>query len=294
MTLRKILEHICQQILRFEFNSASVFGLSTFFFSNKCKSFVESKILNFYSGLLGFSFFVLYLRGILAFDGCIYEISYERAKCFVFVWNLLLSSSFFVLEVKNSSQACRIYNRGIVLSSKISNGHHQDEKKFKFLMKCSLRNSILLIGLLSVKVAKFFIISSTFTNVQKIVLPFMFLPSIIFILASNRLYVTTSSCLYLMIKISEKVKETAEVCHGLKRLEIFSVFSKRLLRDASKEILALSRNESSLHHLFVDYHKVNAKSILFIIGFFFVNTVREVIKQFAVTNIAFNWIFFVI
>jgi 7tm Chemosensory receptor len=279
MAWRTILQDVLLRIILLVHVAATVFGLTTFHYSKRHKSFVDSGFLNRYCKFMGLSFFVMYPFSFLSFVVDIQTGGVtELAKNSVFVGSWLLCTLIFANQTSYASETCELYNRAAALYADITNNQDNDNFKLRLSTKCVFKTCSLALGFLAVNICKFrrFAVERRLSLLQCVLFLYLFVPSFVMILASNRFYVATTFCLYLMMRINNSIGAAGEGYKGLKELRSISIFSRRALKMTSARINALAMSHAALHQLFVDFHAIYANKIVLILGFFFTNFVFEV------------------
>lgn len=280
--LHKVLLHI----VLVSYGFATAFGLTTFNYRRKNKSFVDSKALNRYCKFMGLLFFVLYPLSLLLllpdFDNKSRGVT-DLARNSVFIGNWLLCTLIFVSQTSCSIKSCSVYNRAGALYADIMknqyNSFYNDDIEFKlsYTTKCVLKTCFLAIGFFLVNITKFyFILEQNISPFQSFLFPFLFVPSFIMTLASNRFYVATTFCIYLLMKINSGIKAVDEGYRGISEMREMSVCWRNLSSMTAGRISRLERNYAELHQIFIDFNGMNAKYIGLILGFCFMNVVFEV------------------
>lgn len=281
MTWQRRLQDVLLQIILLVFHTTTVFGLTTFYYSQQHKSFVDSGFLNRYCKFMGLCFFVLYPFSCFSFVVDINEASgvTDRAKHIVFVGSWLLCTLIFANQTSFSSESCELYNRAAALCADITNNQSEsspndDDFKLHLSAKCVLKTCFLALGFLVVNLAKFLphAAESDFSPL----LLYLFVPSFVMIFTSNRFHVATTFCLYLMMRINNNIEAAGEGYRGLREMAKVSIFARRALVTTSARINALARSHAALHQLFIDFHAIYANNIVLILGFCFMNVVFEV------------------
>lgn len=289
MTWKEQLQSVLLHIVSILFNVGTVFGLTTFYYNEKHKSFIDSKFLIRYSKFVGLAFFVLYPLSVV-----IHLIDHnaktvgvtDLARNSVFIGTWLLCSLIIFNQTSNSTASCSLYNQAGALYIDITGNQckrsRNDDINFKLNLsaKCVLKTCFLALGFLLVNIGKFSFYFKARSSVWEIVLLiFLFVPSFVMILASNRFYAATTFCLYLIMQINNGIKAVDEGCRGLKVMGKISIFTRKmnLSRTVADKINISARNYAKLHQLFIDFNTIYAKYILLILGFCFTNIVLEVI-----------------
>jgi hypothetical protein len=279
MAWRTRVQDVLLRIILLVHGVATVFGLTTFHYSQRHKSFVDSGFLNRYCKFMGLSFFVMYPFSVFSFAVDIHQTSgvTELAKNSVFLGSWLLCTLIFANQTSYASETCELYNRAAALYFDITNNQANDNFKLRLSAKCVFKTCSLALGFLAVNIGKFHHFAGTrFSLLRCVLFPYLFVPSFVMILASNRFYVATTFCLYLMMRINNSIGAAGEGYRGLKELRRISIFSRRALKTTSARINALARSHAALHQLFIDFHAIYANKIVLILGFFFTNLVFEV------------------
>lgn len=284
MTWQKILQNIFVSSIFLIFNIATIFGLTTIYFSEKHKSFVESKFLTRYCKFMGFAFVVLYPVSILT---QLVDFEMERegvtgiVKNSVFVGNWLLCSLIFLNQTFYSTESCKLYNQaGALFLEIVKNqcGTFPDDVNFElsFSAKCVLKTCFLAVGFLFVNIGKFYFRIERMTTFEYVLFIYLFVPSFVMILASNRFYVATTFCLYLIMKINNSIKASGEGYRGIREMGKLSVLSKNLSSILVDSISRNAKSYANVHQLFIDFNSIYVKYIVSILGFCFMNVVFEV------------------
>jgi hypothetical protein len=152
-----------------------------------------------------------------------------------------------------------------------------DDTRFTFIAKCAAKTSLLLVGFVSINMVKFgYLVDETASVFDFILFSFLFVPSFIMTMASNRFYVATAYILYLITKNNNDIKAVDEGYRGICEMRKVSLFSRHLSKMAAARINFLAIIHADLHQLFVDFNLMYAKYIVLILGFCFVNIVFEV------------------
>src|SRR5690349_18947135 len=116
MTWKERFLSVSLQAIFLLFNIGTVFGLTTFYYSEKHKSFVDSKSLTRYCKFMALGFFVLYPTAIILLFGELTEMMTETgitavARRFVYFNNWLLGTIILLNQSSYSVESCRLYNR---------------------------------------------------------------------------------------------------------------------------------------------------------------------------------------
>lgn len=281
---RRLLEVLrCMSFVLF--GLATAFGLNTFYYSRRRKSFVDSANLSRYCKFMGLAFFVLYPLSLMKllpdFDTTSGITDLVRNS--VFVGNWLLCTLIFVNQTSHSTASCNIYNRaGALLVGIMKNRSertHSDniDRKLSFMAKCVFKTSFLTIGLFAVNVGKFhYRVENDLSPVELLLLIYLFVPNVIMALASHRFYVATSFSLFLIIESNASIKAIEEGCRGITKMRRISIYARNLSRIVADSLRTSARNHAELHQLFIEFHMMFAKLIVLILGSYFLNSVFEV------------------
>lgn len=256
------------------------FGLTTFYYCRRHKSFVDSKVLSRYCKFMGLLFFVLYPTAVLTllveFENELNGVT-DMARNSVYVGSWLLCTLIFVNQTAYSTASCNVYNRaGALYIAMTKNQYERDIDSLNFAAKCVLKTCVLAIGFLAVNIAKYYYRVKTLSALETVLFIYLFLPSFIILLASNRFYVATTFCMYLIMKTNSRIKAVEEGYRGIIAMGKVSVFARTLPKMAAERIDELAANHTKLHQLFIDFHDMYAKYIVLILGFCFINVVFEV------------------
>lgn len=288
MSWRRNLQRLLLQTIFLVYNIGTVFGLTTFYYSQKHKSFVDSELLNRYSKFMCFTFFCLYPISVLAiqdFHSSSGVTDQVRNGVFVATW--LICSLILVSQASHAERNCNLYNRAGALFVDITNNQSEsfrsdDNFKLNLSAKCVLKTCLLAFGFLLVNISKFhYRIEARLSMLESVLFICLFVPSFIMSLASNRFYVATTFCLYLMMRINNNISELGEGYRGLSEMAGISIFSRQLLRMTAGRISMLAEAHAELHQLFVEFHAMYAKYIVLILGFCFLNVVFEVKRNYS-------------
>lgn len=286
MKWQKILQNIFVHSIYLIFNIATVFGLTTFYYSGKHKAFVESKFLTRYCKFMGFAFIVLY--PVSLFTLIVNPESEPRigvtdiVRNSIFVGNWLLCSLIFLNQTSYSTASCQLYNQAGAFFVEIVENQCEtspDDISFElnFSAKCVLKTCFLVLGFFLINIAKFYFrIEPTMTLFESVLFFYLFVPSFVMFLASNRYYVATTFCLYLIMKINNSIRAVGEGYRGIREMGKLSVLSKNLSSMVADTINSNSKSYARLHQLFIDFNSIYAKYIILILGFCFMNVVFEV------------------
>lgn len=288
MKWKERLQQVLLQTIFLLFNVGTVFGLATFYYSEKHKSFVDSKRFNRYCKFIAIGFFVLYPTAVV----CILaEFNIEDdekgitvlIRRSVFLGNWLLC--FLILTNYNLSsvESCKLHNKtkalfNDMISTQCQNSDKNIDLRLNFSGKCVFKTCLLAFGFLFVNFSKFeYRLDAYLTLFECVLFVCLFVPSFIMILASNRFYVATTFCLYLIMKINQSLRDVGEGYRGIIEMRKISVVSKNLTKIAASRVSTLAKNYSELHELFVGFNSMYAKNIVFTLGFCVFNVVFEVI-----------------
>lgn len=290
MTRQERLQRVLLHIVFLSFNVATLFGLSTFYYSETHKSFVDSKFLSRYCKFMGLAFFFLYPSSVLFHLVDLKADSVgvtDLARNSVLIGNWLMCTMICFNQTSYSVESCSLYNQAVALYVDIAGNqcktfHNDGDINFKLNLsaKCVLKTCFLAFGFLFVNIGKYcYRIESRMSLFELVLFIYLFVPSFIMILASNRFYVATTFCLYLIMRINNGITAVDEGYRGLSKMRKVSVFSRKinLSRTVADEINISARNYAKLHQLFIDFSAIYVKYILFILGFCFTNIVFEVI-----------------
>lgn len=264
-------------------NIGTVLGLNTFYFSRRHKSFINGKWLRLYGKILALAFVVLYPIAMISRDykhfTPIGVTDFARISLSISSW--LLCSLIYLYQTSNSSKICEIYNRTISLYERyvtMSARDHGDTLKLRLMLKCVLRSSILFVGFFVMNLHKYGHLFTLDDDILGCVLFFyLFLPSIIISVASNRFYIAATCGLYLIAVGNENLRVVDETHGEFIDLREISLHGKENFRTIVAEwILTSLKNHSALHQLFMDFNKIHAKCIIFIIGYCILNVIFQV------------------
>lgn len=287
MTWKERLQRVVLHIIFFVFNVGTVFGLTTFYYSEKHKSFIDSKFLIRYCKFMGYAFFVLYPLSVLTLMVEVNEKSNgitDQARNSIFIGNWLLCSLILFYQMSHSIVSCSLYNQAGAVYIDIARNQfkssHDDDIKLNLSVKCALKTCFLVLGFLFVNIFKYyFLIESGFSVFKFVLFPYLFVPSFIMVLASNRFYVATTFFSYLIMRINNGIRAVDEGYRGLSQMRKISVFLSKMnmSRTVAGKINISAQNYAKLHQLFADFNEIYARYILLILGFSFINIVFEVI-----------------
>ena len=199
----------------------------------------------------------------------------------VFLCNWLLCTLIVVSHTISSSNSCEMYNRAFALyvdtMKNQCDGLTINDTRFLFIVKCAMKTSILLIGFAMINYAKFsYLLKENNSFFHFVLFMFLFVPSCIMIMASNRFYVATAFILYLVVKNNNNIRALDEGHQGICQMREISLYSRHLSKIAASRVNVLAVIHANLHQLFVDFNMMYAKYIVLILGFCFVNVVFEV------------------
>ena len=269
-------------------NIGLVLGFNTYYYSRKHKSFIHNKWLYIYCKFMALVFLLAYPFGLFLYfyDKDFLQIGVTGyTRIIVSVSNWLLCFAIYLNQPSNSSSVCAIYNQAIVLYHRyiIPFRSEEGEKfvndlKLKLMKKCVLRSFILLFGFLVINLSKVQlpIISTDGSYVEIIPFVILFLPSVIITFASNRLYTVATCCLFFIEVGNENLKATEVTCREFADIQEISLLRVKFLTFLDEKISMSLRTHTALHQLFIKYHDLNAKYIIFIIGYCILNVIFEV------------------
>ena len=287
MSLKQRLQKVLLQIILIVFNIGIVFGLSTFYFSKSHKSFVDCKFLSRYCKFMGLAFFLFYPLSVLTL---LANFSFESmgitdlARNSVYIGNWLLCTLIFFNQTSYSSESCNLYNQAGALYSEITKNQYQsfrndDVDLFANLSaKCVLKTCFLALGFFLINIGKYYFrFESRLSLLEAMLFIYLFVPGFIMVLASNRFYVATTFCLYLIIKINNNIESVGEGHQEINVMRKISEMSKRKLsKRTTDKINNFAKNYMNLHKLFLSFNGIYSKYIVLVLGFCFVNVVFEV------------------
>lgn len=261
------------------FGLGSVFGLTNFYYSTNKKIFVEHKNLNRFCKLMGLAFFVLYPTSfIILLDDFHYKSTSvtDLARNSIYIDNWIICSLIFVNQISYPTESCDIYNRARALYLDIYNNDNIDFK-LNFSAKCVFKSCFLVIGFFLVNITKFYYLVAKFSSVfHFVLLIYLFFPSFIMFLTSNRFYVAASFFSYLIMKNNDDIETAGEGYRGIMEIRKMSVDAGQLSMITAEKIKTLAKNHAQLHQLFVDFNAMFAKYIVLILGLCVINVVFEV------------------
>lgn len=280
MTFKANLQIVVLHAIFQIFNIGTVFGLTTFYYSGKHKLFFESKFLRRYSKFIAITFIIFYpmsvLKLLINFDDEKSGVT-DFARNSVFVGNWLMCTLIYMNHVTSPSIYSNLYNRANAIFIDITSNCCNGDSELNLSAKCALKTIILAIGFLFVNIGKFhYRADSRSTIFEKFLFGYLFMPSLLITLTSNRFYVAANFFLYLVTRFNNSVTEMFEGFQGLHNMKGISVLSNQITRLTCERIRKLSINYANLHQLFLDFHKVYEKYIVLILGFSFLNVVFEV------------------
>ena len=205
----------------------------------------------------------------------------DLARMSVFLCNWILCTLIVVSQTVSSSKSCKMYNRAFALyADTVKNqcdGLTIDDTRFLLIAKSAMKTSILLIGFVFINYGKFgYLLNNNLSIYHFFLFVFLFVPSCIMIMASNRFYVATAFILYLVVKNNNNIRALDEGHQGICQIREISLYSKHLSKIAASRVNVLAVIHADLHQLFVDFNMMYAKYIVLILGFCFVNVVFEV------------------
>lgn len=266
----------------FHFNLSTFFGLTTFHFSSKRKRFCDSSFLNKYCTFMALSFFVLYPLAVVALlkefitDG---EMGItDIARNFVYIGNWLMCALIFGNQTRHAIESCNLYNQAGALFIDTTRKAKADlDVKLEYSAKCAFKTCILTIGFLYVNFVKFYTrLDDRISIFECLLFIYLFVPSVIMVLASNRFYVATSFCSFLIMEIGASIKRlSAEFERKTANRKVLKL-SRELSAVTAGKLSVLSENYARLHQTFVDFNFLYAKCMIFILGICFMNVVFEV------------------
>lgn len=287
MSWKQRLQKVLLQIIFIVFNIGTVFGLTTFYFSKGHKSFVDCKFLSRYCKFMGLAFFVFYPLSVLTL---LVDVSTESmgitdlARNSVYIGNWLLCTLIFFNQTLYSSESCNLYNQAGVLYSEITKNQYQsfsndDANLFANLSaKCVLKTCFLALGFFLINIGKYYFrFESRLSLLEAMLFIYLFIPGFIMVLASNRFYLATTFCLYLIIRINNSIESVGEAHQEINEMRNISEISwRKLSKRTTDKINNLAQNHMNLHKIFFNFNRIYSKYIVFIVGFCFVNVVFEV------------------
>lgn len=285
MIWKQGLQRVSLYIIFLVFSVATVFGLNTFYYSEKHKSFVDSKFLSRYSKFMGLTFFVFYPLSVLTI---LVDFSFESigitdlARNFVYIGTWILCNLIFYNQTSYANASCNLYNQAGALYSEITKNRYETFRNddTNLSAKCVLKTCFLAVGFLLVNIGKYyFCLESRLSVLKTLMLIYLFVPSFIMVLASNRFYAASTFCLYLIMKINNSIEALVEGYRGINETrKVSALWKRQLSRTTADKINGLAKNYTYLHQLFVDFNEIYAKYIVLVLGFCFVNVVFEVKK----------------
>jgi len=289
MKSSRMLEKLLLLVQTTILNIGLVLGFNTFYYSRKHKfKFIYSKWLYIYCKFMALVFLVAYPFGLSFY---FYEDDFnpigvtDYARVSLNVANWLLCFAIYLNQASNSSSVCAIYNQVIALYHRyvVACRSERDEKfvndlRLKFMRKCVLRSLILLFGFLVINFGKYrrHHISTDDTFFKSILFPVLFLPSVIITFASNRFYSAATCWLFLIEVGNENLRATEVTCRKFVELQEISLLREKFLTFVDEKISVSLRNHTALHQIFMKYHNLTAKFIIFIIGYCILNVIFEV------------------
>lgn len=266
----------------FYFNLSTFFGLTTFYFSRKHKRFCDSSFLNKYSTFMAISFFVLYPVAVVVLlkeFGMNSEMGItDITRNSVYIGNWLMCALIFGNQAKHAIESCNLYNQaGALYIDTAEKSKANVDGKLKYSAKCALKTCILTIGFLHVNLAKFYSRSDDrFSIFECLLFIYLFVPSFIMVLASNRICVATTFCSFLIMEIEGSIKRLSfEFERKVSNRHVLKL-SREISAVSAGKLSALSESYARLHRIFVDFNFLYAKCTLFILGICFMNVVFEV------------------
>lgn len=173
-----------------------------------------------------------------------------RSITFAFNWLLLVlifANEMFINNERASGGIKRLFSRLIELQSLNDN--------LILVTRFMLKAAVVFIGVFRPSYQKYTLkMKTNLTAVETVMLSFVFLPFMILILASNRIYVGNTIIKRCLIKNADKVKSM----------------------DATTRMTLSAINYRRLHKIFIKFNKSNQMNLLVILGFCTLNIVYEV------------------
>lgn len=269
----------------FYFNLSTFFGLTTFYFSRKRKRFCDSSFLNKYCTFVAISFFVLYPVAVVVLleeFGMNAEMGFtDITRNSVYIGNWLMCALIFGNQAKHAIESCNLYNQaGALYIDTAQKAKARSDVKLKYSAKCALKTCILTIGFLYVNFVKFYHhIDDHISILECLLFIYLFVPSFIMALASNRIHVATTLCTLLIMDIETSIKRLSSEFERKASNRHVLKLSREMSAVSAGKLSALSESYASLHQIFVDFNFLYAKCTLFILGICFVNVVFEVSEK---------------
>lgn len=261
----------------FLFNLGTALGLTTFYYSKRHKSFVDSKFLHRYSKLMALAFFFTYplavgwlIPGIYSEKTSITDLI--RNSAFIGNW-VICTILILTNQTAHSSKCCNLYNQAVTLYMEIARNECKPNRDSNCMLslfaKCFMKTVILAVGFSIVNIIKFsYNFDKPFSIFGVLMLFFLYIPSFIMILVSNKFYAATTFCLFLIMRINNGISALSDGCRGVAAMGKTSTTATKVSEAA--------RNYAKLHQLFVDFNSLFSKHILLILGFCFMNVLFEV------------------
>jgi hypothetical protein len=260
---------------------STLFGFNTFIYSKKTKKFSNSKCLCLFCKFMAVTFFLAYPIALVSQDykNFIPKGVSDYARFSLSIVNWLLCTVIYLNQASNAAATCAIYNRAIDLHQRFDfvPEHVRGDLSFSLTSKCVVRSSILLLGFLFVNYVKFnHLYRSDDGLFAHVLLLYLFLPNVTVTLASNRFYMASAYCLYLIEVGNENLKSFAVDFEGFGDLKEISLLTRNLPSDISERIRISAANHTLLHQLFMDFNGTMAKYIPLIIAYCISNVIFEV------------------
>lgn len=255
--MNSLVKNLVKKVLQyFIFVSPKVekfFGLSgDFAYRNKCfklSTLLSFAMKSFYIVIYPVSCYKI-LGGFLTQNSGVTMLA--RNVTFAFNWLLLIfifTNEMFINNQRASGGIKQLFSRLIELQSLNDN--------LILVTRFMLKAAVVFIGVFRTSYQKYTLkMKTNLTAIENIMLSFVFLPFIILVLASNKIYVGNIIIKHCLIRNAKKVKSI----------------------DATTRIMLSTINYRRLHKIFLEFNKSNQINLLVILGFCTLNIVYEVKK----------------
>lgn len=229
-------------------------GLSNFCYKNK-----QYKVLLLLSCAIRISFIIVYpivCKDLLTVflrkeTGVTY---FARNITFGFNWLLLVIIFANETFIKSNKQAS--FDDFKALFDYLIKSQNLTDN-IKLLMRCTLKCVVVFLGLFHTSYKKYTLkMTQNLTMLETTLMSFLFLPFVVFVLATNRIYVTNTVIKQCLIT-------------NVKRVNF-------LEKDFTVKIQALTVNYNSFHRFFLNFNKSNEINLLAVLTFCILNIVYEV------------------
>ena len=281
------------------FNVEAFFVLSTFYYSERHKSFVVSEFLKGYCKFMAFAFFVVYPKAVYTISlNSTTEFTlnpgtegYARISVVLANWAMCT-----VILANQTSTSVNLYNQASSVYVDITRNQCETlenvdiDLKLSFSAKCVFKTCFLALAFFIVNIEKYFYgtqnIRSLFATVLFI---YLLVPSFVMILASNRFYVAATLSTFLIMKINNSIVAVGEGYKGIIEMGKTSIFSQNLSASVVKKLGEAAGNYTKLHELFDEFNQMYAKNMILILAFCFINLVFEVIRK-GIVKMKSRWV----